>query len=123
MTLHVAHILALLSLILIGLSLNVSRLRLKYKVSYGSGGHKDLLVAIRAHGNAMEQSLLFAVLLLALEAHNGSNPNLIPVLGLGFLLARGLHVLAVFRRLLMLRQIAHVATLLAQLVAVFTLLQ
>jgi len=121
MNLDAAHILALLTLLLIGLSLNISRLRLRYKVSYGDDGHKDLLVAVRAHGNALEQSLLFAVLLLALEARHGVGVGIIPELGLGFLLARVLHVVAVFQRWLLLRQAAHVASLAAQLLAVFAL--
>lgn len=118
-----ASIVALLTLLLIGLSINVSRLRLRYKVSHGDGGHKDLLVAVRAHGNALEQSLLFAVLLLALEARHGAGMSIIPMLGVGFLLARALHVVAVFMRWLPLRQAAHVASLAAQLVAVFALLR
>lgn len=121
MNLAAAHILALLALLLIGLSLNISRLRLRYKVSHGDGGHKDLLVAVRAHGNALEQSLLFAVLLLALEAGHGTGAGIIPALGLGFLLVRLLHIVAVFQRWLLLRQAAHVASLAAQLVAVFAL--
>lgn len=123
MDMHAAHILALLTLLLIGLSLNISRLRLRYKVSYGDGGHKDLLVAVRAHGNALEQSLLFAVLLLAVEARHGAGVGLVPVLGLGFVLARVLHVLAVYQRWLLLRQVAHLASLAAQGVAVFALLR
>lgn len=123
MTLHAAHILALLTLLLIGLSLNISRLRLRYKVSFGEGGHKDLLLAVRAHGNALEQSLLFAVLLLALEARHGAGVGIIPVVGLGFVAVRVLHAVAIFQRWLLLRQAAHVATLAAQLMAVFALVQ
>jgi uncharacterized protein len=123
MDLNAAQILALLALLLIALSLNVSRLRLRHKVSYGDGGHKDLLMAVRAHGNALEQSLLFALLLLALETRHGAGVGIISILGLAFLLARVLHVLAIFQRWLLLRQAAHVATLAAQLVAVLALLQ
>lgn len=123
MNLHAAQILALLTLLLIGLSLNISRLRLRHKVSYGDGGHKDLLIAVRAHGNTLEQSLLFAVLLLAIEARHGVGVAIVPVLGLTFLLARVLHVLAAFRRWLLLRQAAHLATLAVQLAAALALLQ
>ena len=44
----------LLALLFVALSLNVSRLRLKLKVSYGDGGHDELRRAIRAHGNFAE---------------------------------------------------------------------
>ena len=120
--LQAAHIVALSALLLIGLSLNVSRLRLRYKSSYGDGGHKDLQIAIRAHGNTLEQSLLFAVLLLALEARQGAGVAIIPIIGIGFLAARLIYVVAVFRRVVVLRQVAHVATLVTQLVALLTLL-
>jgi uncharacterized protein len=123
MNIHAAQILAFLALLLSGLSLNVSRLRLRHKVSYGDGGHKDLLVAVRAHGNALEQSLLFGALLLALEARHGVGVGVIPALGLTFMTVRLLHVLAIFRRWLLLRQAAHIATLAAQLVTVFALLR
>ena len=123
MNFQAAHIVALSALLLIGLSLNVSRLRLRYKSSYGDGGHKDLQIAVRAHGNTLEQSLLFAVLLLALEARHSAGLGIIPILGIGFLLARLIYVVAVFSRLVRLRQAAHVATLVAQLVAMFVLLR
>lgn len=114
---------ALSALLLIGLSLNVSRLRLRYKSSYGDGGHKDLQIAVRAHGNTLEQSLLFAVLLLALEARQEAASGIVSMLGAGFLLARMLYVVAVFRRWVLLRQATHVATLVTQLVALVVLLK
>jgi uncharacterized protein len=58
---------AALALILTGLSLHISRLRIRYRVSFGDGGHKDLQVAIRAHGNALEQSVLLILLMLLME--------------------------------------------------------
>ena len=68
MSVSAASILALLALLLTALSLNVSRLRMRHRVSFGDGGHRDLMVAVRAHGNALEQSLLFGLLLLLLLA-------------------------------------------------------
>lgn len=59
---------ALAAVLLTGLSLNVSRLRMRHRISLGSGGHKALQLAVRAHGNALEQSLLFFLLLLIAEA-------------------------------------------------------
>ncbi len=122
MNLDAAQVLALLALWLTALSLNVSRLRLRHKVSFGDGGHKDLMVAMRVHGNALEQSLLLGVLLLALQAQPGGSAALVSWLGLVFLLARVLHALAAFRRWLPLRQMAHVSSLVVQLVAAGALL-
>ena len=123
MNLTVAHVLALLAILLTVLSLNVSRLRLKYKVSYGDEGHRDLMVAIRAHGNALEQCLLFAVLMLALESQSAGGAARLAWLGPIFLLARVLHPVAMVRRWLRLRQLAHVTSLLAQLTAAWALLR
>lgn len=110
-----AQALGLLGIWLTALSLNVSRLRLKHKVSFGDGGNKDLTVAIRAHGNTLEQALLFAVLILALELRPSGSPGwLLWPIGV-FLASRLLHTLAIFRRLLPLRQLAHVASVLVQI--------
>ncbi|WP_395055285.1 MAPEG family protein [Polaromonas sp.] len=123
MNLTVAHLLALLAMLLTVLSLNVSRLRLKYGVSYGDDGHRELTVAIRAHGNALEQSLLFAVLVLALHNQATGEAALLAWLGAVFVLARVVHALAMFQRWLRLRQLAHVTSLLAQLTAAGMLLR
>ncbi|MES2955015.1 MAG: MAPEG family protein [Pseudomonadota bacterium] len=119
----VAQVVAALAILLTLLSLNVSRLRLKYRVSYGDGGHTDLVVAIRAHGNALEQCLLFAVLMLALQSQSTSDAAGLAWLGSVFLLARVVHPLAMFGRWLRLRQLAHITSLLAQLTAAWMLLR
>jgi uncharacterized protein len=105
---------AVLTLLLIGLSLQISRLRIRYKQSFGSGGHKDLQVAIRAHGNTLEQSLLFIFLLLLLELMKPGSSALVGAAML-FVAARLVHSIAIFQRLLLLRQIAHAISLLCQL--------
>lgn len=123
MKLETAQALGLLGIWLTALSLNVSRLRLRHKVSFGDGGNKDLGVAIRAHGNTLEQALLFAVLILALELRPAGSPDwLIWPVGV-FLVARMLHTVAIFRRLLLLRQLAHVASVVAQLTFALELLR
>lgn len=123
MSLTVAQVLALLAMLLTVLSLNVSRLRLKYRINYGDDGREDLIVAIRAHGNALEQSLLFAVLMLALENQSAAGTMALAWLGPVFLLARVLHPVAMFQRWLRLRQLAHVTSLLAQVTAAWMLLR
>jgi uncharacterized protein len=115
---HFAYAAALLALLCIALSLNVSRLRLQYRVSFGDGGHRDLLVASRAHGNALEQSLLFLALLAAAENWSNAPAALLQVLVGGFIAARVMHAAGLFGRHLRLRQIGHLASVALQLVLV-----
>ena len=102
------------TVLLTGLSLNISRLRMRYRTSYGHGDHRDLEVAVRAHGNCLEQTLLF-VLLLAIAELLQSPTHLLATLAVGFAAARSLHATAVFTRQLLARQIAHTISLLLQL--------
>lgn len=113
---------AVLALLLTVLSLHISRLRIQHRVSFGDGGHKDLQIAIRAHGNTLEQSLLFGLLLVVTELHHPSGPALVWVAAT-FLGARFLHSLAIFRRKLLLRQVAHGLSVLCQLALVVGLLR
>jgi uncharacterized protein len=112
---------AALALLLTALSLNISRLRIRYRVSFGDGGHKDLLVAVRAHGNTLEQSILFGLLLLVLELHRPGAQALVWIAAI-FVGARVLHSVAVFSRQLLLRQVAHAMSVLCQLAVVAGLL-
>jgi uncharacterized protein len=112
---------AVLALLLTGLSLNVSRLRIRHKQSFGDGGHKDLMQAMRAHGNTLEQSLLFGLLMLLMEWMQPSWGALAAV-GVVFVVARLMHAVAIFWRLLLLRQIAHVISVLCQLALALALL-
>ncbi len=107
---------AVLALLITGLSLHVSRLRLRHRVSFGDGGHKDLLIAIRAHGNALEQTALFAVLALSAVALQTVPVGLLSACAAVFTAARLAHAAAVFGRRLGLRQAAHVASTLVHLV-------
>lgn len=117
----VAASIATLALLLTGLSIHISRLRLRHRVSFGDGGHKDLQVAVRAHGNALEHTSLFAALALAglvLPAVPGA------VLSVGaavFTAARFVHAAAIFGRRLALRQAAHVASTGVHVVLALTL--
>lgn len=112
---------AALALILTALSLHISRLRMRHKVSFGDGGYKDLQVAIRAHGNALEQSMLLGLLMLLMELLRPSWGALAAIGGV-FVVARVLHAAAIFTRMLLLRQAAHVISMLCQLVLAFRLL-
>lgn len=106
--------LALFALLTV-LSAQVSRLRIRHRVSFGDGGHKDLLQAIRAHGNTLEQSTLFVLLLLFNEWQQPAH-GWLTLAGAAFVLARLLHAAAIFARRLKLRQAAHVLSVLLQLV-------
>lgn len=112
---------AVLALLLTVLSLHISRLRIRHKVSFGDGGNKDLQVAIRAHGNALEQSLLLAMLMLLMELMR-PGWSVVAMVGAAFVAARILHSVAIFTRQLFLRQIAHVVSVLCQLFLALALL-
>ncbi len=74
----------------IGLSLNVSRVRGKHNVWRGDGGHADVVSAIRAHGNNVENVPL-ALLLLLIAELCGGNSVVLHVFGGALLLARLAH--------------------------------
>lgn len=112
---------AVLAILLTGLSLQVSRLRIRHRQSFGDGGHKDLMLAMRAHGNTLEQSLMFGLLMLLLELTQPAWAAL-PAVAALFVMARLMHAVAIFKRLLLLRQIAHVLSVLCQLALALALL-
>lgn len=118
----VAASIAALALLLTGLSLHVSRLRLRHRVSFGDGGHKDLLAATRAHGNTLEQALLYAVLALAYAGLAGAQAGLLAGCAAVFVAARVVHAAALFGRRLGLRQAAHVASIGVHLVLALAIL-
>lgn len=106
--------LCFLTLLLTGLSLNISRLRIRYHVSYGHAQHRDLEIAVRAHGNCLEQSMLF-ILILVIAEFLKSQAFVLTVIAVGFSAARCLHATAIFTRKLLARQIAHAGSLCMQL--------
>jgi uncharacterized membrane protein YecN with MAPEG domain len=81
---------ALLGLLLLALSAQVVRLRMRYRVALGTGQHRLVERAVRAHGNFTEYAPLALLLLALLEM------NLLPgwalhALGVALLAARALH--------------------------------
>lgn len=82
----------LLGLILVALTLRVVNGRRLHEVSLGDGGHADLLVAQRAHGNFVEFVPFIVVLLACLEL-GGHSHTLIHVLGAALVAARVAHPL------------------------------
>jgi len=113
-----AYTAAALTLLLLALSANVSRLRLAHKVSFGEANIKELTMAVRAHGNTLEQSVLFVLLLYFVETHAQLDVRMVLALGAAFVFARVLYCAALFKRILPVRQVSHVLTLLLQAVAV-----
>ena len=87
----------LLGLLLLALSLNVSRHRGRAKVSMGDGGDKALGAAIRAQGNFVEYAPL-TLLLIALAEVQGAPTLAIHVMGAGLFVGRVLHAVGITRR-------------------------
>jgi uncharacterized protein len=77
-------------LILIALIFLVVAQRRKHKVVIGDGGHKSLILAIRAHANAVEVMPMALLGLIAL-AGAGSSAIIIHILGVMLTIGRGLH--------------------------------
>lgn len=117
-----AYVAAALSLLLITLSLNISRLRLAHKVSFGDGGIRELTVAVRAHGNSLEQSVIFIPLLYFMETNGSADARMALAIGSAFVLTRILYCAALFKRTLLIRQMAHVVTVLLQTASALILL-
>ncbi len=117
-----AYTAAALSLLLVTLSLNISRLRLAHKVSFGDGGIRELTAAVRAHGNSLEQSAVFIPLLYLLEAYSKVDARIVLALGGMFVLMRVVYCAALFTRRLPIRQLAHAATMVLQLATTLVIL-
>ncbi len=81
---------ALLSLLIVWLSLNVVRLRRSGRVILGDGGNSELQVAIRTQGNATEYIPISLILLLILELSKG-NALMLHIGGVALLIGRSLH--------------------------------
>lgn len=116
------YIAAILSLLLISLSLNISRLRMRHQVAFGDGGKGELTQAVRAHGNSLEQSVLFIVLLYLGETSGQIGPALTAALGFAFIMLRLLYCTGLFARLLLLRQVSHALSMLVLLIVTVLLL-
>ena len=107
-----AYTAAALAFLLVALSIHVSRLRLGHRIAFGDGGNKDLTMAMRAHGNSLEQSVIFVPLLYFIEMHAGVDGTVALALGAAFVVARVVYCAALFIRLLPVRQVAHTVTML-----------
>ena len=113
--------LAMNGLILVLLAINVSKLRIRNRISYGDDGNKELLKAIRVHANGIEQVPIFSLLLLALTL-NSTSPLVLSVFVVGFTLARCSHAVGMLFGIHRARQVGAGVTYLLQCVAAAVLL-
>jgi uncharacterized membrane protein YecN with MAPEG domain len=81
---------ALCALIVLGLTMNVVRLRRRFQVGIGDGGQQQLACACRAHANATE-TIPLLLLMLALVEINGASALAIHAYGGLLVLARAAH--------------------------------
>jgi len=81
---------SLLAVLYIGLSINIIRLRRRFKIGIGSGENELLAKAIRVHGNFSEYVPL-AVILLACYEINGASAIMVHAVGSILVLGRVLH--------------------------------
>jgi uncharacterized membrane protein YecN with MAPEG domain len=104
-------------LLLALLAANVSRVRIAERVPHGDGDRLPLKKAIRAHGNGVEHTTIYALCILALALAKAP-PVLQATLVVGFTLVRLAHALAMLRSLFQLRRVAAFLTYLFELAAV-----
>ena len=106
------------ALLFLYLTLGVSRMRIRHKVSIGDGGNRSVLVAIRAQGNFVEYVAL-GLILLALSEVQGAPALAVHALGLLLVGGRLLHMIGFTARpqILILRQVGVVCNLLMVLLA------
>ncbi|MEH6463247.1 MAG: MAPEG family protein [Shewanella psychromarinicola] len=93
MTLMVSGLYAgLTALLVLALSYKVVKFRRANKIGIGDGGHQGLSVAIRAHGNLIENAPTVLILLVLAE-FNGMPMYLVHCLGTAWIVARLLHAI------------------------------
>jgi len=79
-----------LGLLLIYLSYNVSKERLRTKTDLGDGGHPELIRAIRAQGNLVEYAPIGLILLGLLETVH-TQKEVVLTLAVAFVVGRYMH--------------------------------
>ena len=102
------------ALLLVALTVNVSRHRMKNKISLGDGDNKQLREAMRTHGNNIEQFPVFALVLLALT-FLGASSTLLSGLVIGYTLSRVIHAYGMLNNHFPTRRLGMAVTYLLQL--------
>ena len=109
------------SAIILFLAINVSRLRIKHRISWGDGNNKDLMKAIRVHANGIEQLPIYGLLILAL-IFSGTSNSVLAYLSIAFTFSRLTHAYGMLYRKPILRQVGVAITYLLQGIAIVWLL-
>lgn len=99
----------ILALIFMVLSVRVVMGRYKYKTSLGDGGHDELGLRVRVHGNFIEYVPL-ALILMAILDYQQVSVTLLHVLGIALIVGRVLHAIALTNNIFPLRAIGMVLT-------------
>lgn len=89
----------ILSLMLLGLSFQVIKMRQLHRVLFHDGGVKELRRAVRGHGNFVEYVPIFLLLMALCELNDGS-PLALHGVGATLVLGRLVHAYSVFHTLL-----------------------
>jgi len=100
------------SLFILKFLLDVVRLRRQYRVSIGDGGVSDLQLAIRIHGNAVD-NIPIAMFLLVMMEMNGADIWMLHLLGLFFFFGRMMHAWGLRSRTVLWRRNGMLLTLLS----------
>ncbi|MEN5015224.1 MAPEG family protein [Erwinia sp. Eh17-17] len=100
------------TLLILKFLLDVVRLRRQYRVSIGDGGVSDLQLAIRIHGNAVE-NIPVALFLLVMMEMNGADIWMLHLLGLFFFFGRIMHAHGLRSRTVLWRRNGMLLTLLS----------
>lgn len=87
---------SILALFFVWLSLNVIKLRRRFRVRLGDGGNNELQAAIAAQNNAA-QYIPFALLLIAILEGNQAHTLLLNLLGLMLLSGRIIHARGILK--------------------------
>lgn len=97
------------ALLVFGLAMNISRLRIVRKIPYGDGDSIEMNQAIRAHANGVEHVSLFAIILLGLSFLS-ADKYIIASLVILFSVARFAHAYGMLGRIFNARRLGALMT-------------
>ena len=111
---------ALNTLLLLVLGLNISRLRMTQKIPYGDGDYRPMMQAIRAHGNGVEHTTIYGMAILAMTLMQVDSAWLATMV-LTFTGARILHAYGMLYKVFTARRIGAGITFLLQGISIIVL--
>jgi len=85
---------SLISLLIVVLAINVSRLRYKERIAHGDRDNKKLRNAIIAHSNTLEQAIPYCLIILALISQ-GTTDAIIDFLVFSFIIIRVIYAIGI----------------------------